>query len=1117
MMPVYSPAGANYGTHGDIRHLGQDEKMPQYYQGGGFSFRKRHSKVDWRRLAAVDVDRIAREVDVQTLQDNIAHVAFCDVENELSLREVDVNLIKLFKLAQLLIEYLLHSQEYLQGYISQFESQIKNAVQDQAKLQADIEKKNNAYRGLKKEYQKSKKLIAEYQLMLRAGASGFHKCPFCTKSFLSDDFLKAHIVRRHSDQTQTTNRGTPKSFVNQISVGQTDNNDGLLRELNHITTKLQETESRMIAEREERDRKYEADREIELQNMKEFSRTELASKDVEISDMKKQIQNIHDMFSKELSQLYTEKDVLQTQLDNFAESKGQKTSTLGTLQDISGDDHQEADVAKIKEQLQKEMMGTYQAQLDKIKKASLRREEQMKKTHNEQLEEVTSAVSQYKETLKQNEAEKIELKAKHKEEQALYNDRFLRYEKMLEDQKMSMIKMEEVMNSQRRKLVADEEMATADSLPQEAVFASTPMPRRSLEIQKDTQDADDSMLLYVASNSKNSFRVSRSSSPSTSEWKDSFNFKVCTQEKGQFNKPLYVYYASGSPYWRQYVSSSAAPPRSCYKLDFVFYVSTVQLMGTTRFFVLDAGSGEVVKSMISKSEIYPLWKQKGLSFFAMKGLSSQNLTKSVSFQSTLNESELDSGDDVSVSSYTGTEDAGKNLAAAIARSREGIAEATKAEDTGIEEKKMDVEKSLEESAEEEDDVTYDESDGKLGTLGSTSQWGSTQGSTLLQTGKFFPFPNNPLAVARYNHSKEMLESCREEAIEILNANLERRGIDQDATEMPSDQYSSKMKLHENEVEANIAMRRPNERASRKRIRDEVDALARERLGIAAAESPKTPEKSAKSKFKSAVSKLKNAAKFGKLSPKKKEKTKETDSRPSSFINESFDEPPSPKTPKLNKSDQDIEELKPKSGGQGETSTFKQERESDVNSELFDDVSENSRWDSEVSSDQSPTPPGSSAFLPKVTVSKPGRQIDIPSPPTATSPKPQPRGEKVRGLAASLEASLNARDGIKKPTGSVDLHDTIKSTEGAAFKPSMEDFDDDDDDDDDDDLGLSSLDDEDYKELTRPKKETPGTSYASSSKPSLQKQSSLTRFKADQTAISKFSADDDFDSDSDLGL
>ena len=38
--------------------------------------------------------------------------------------------------------------------------------------------------------------------------------------------------------------------------------------------------------------------------------------------------------------------------------------------------------------------------------------------------------------------------------------------------------MEEVMNAQRSKLVADEEMATADSLPQEAVFASTPSKSR---------------------------------------------------------------------------------------------------------------------------------------------------------------------------------------------------------------------------------------------------------------------------------------------------------------------------------------------------------------------------------------------------------------------------------------------------------------------------------------------------------------------------------------------------------------------------------------------------------------------------------------------------------------
>ena len=93
-----------------------------------------------------------------------------------------------------------------------------------------------------------------------------------------------------------------------------------------------------------------------------------------------------------------------------------------------------------------------------------------------------------------------------------------------------------------------------------------------------------------------------------------------TTEKGQFNRPVYVYYAGGSPYWRQYVSGSPAPPRSSYKFDFMFFVSSVQLMGTIRVNVLDAGSGEVVKSMISKSEIYPGWKQKGLSFYVYKGI-----------------------------------------------------------------------------------------------------------------------------------------------------------------------------------------------------------------------------------------------------------------------------------------------------------------------------------------------------------------------------------------------------------------------------------------------------------------------------------------------------------------
>lgn len=66
-----------------------------------FVFNKRNEKIDWRRigrrssfsgrldissifinLAAVDVDRIARDLDFQVLQDNIEQITLCNIDME---------------------------------------------------------------------------------------------------------------------------------------------------------------------------------------------------------------------------------------------------------------------------------------------------------------------------------------------------------------------------------------------------------------------------------------------------------------------------------------------------------------------------------------------------------------------------------------------------------------------------------------------------------------------------------------------------------------------------------------------------------------------------------------------------------------------------------------------------------------------------------------------------------------------------------------------------------------------------------------------------------------------------------------------------------------------------
>ena len=52
-------------------------------KNGGFSFRKRVERVDWRRIASVDVDTIARTLDFTTLQDNIMNLTFCNLESEM--------------------------------------------------------------------------------------------------------------------------------------------------------------------------------------------------------------------------------------------------------------------------------------------------------------------------------------------------------------------------------------------------------------------------------------------------------------------------------------------------------------------------------------------------------------------------------------------------------------------------------------------------------------------------------------------------------------------------------------------------------------------------------------------------------------------------------------------------------------------------------------------------------------------------------------------------------------------------------------------------------------------------------------------------------------------------
>ena len=79
---------------------------------------ERHEQIDWTKLASVDFADLNDEsmFSVEMLQEHLSYVAFCKADKEISLNNLSGqrSLQKMFRLAQLIIQYLFLSQEYME-------------------------------------------------------------------------------------------------------------------------------------------------------------------------------------------------------------------------------------------------------------------------------------------------------------------------------------------------------------------------------------------------------------------------------------------------------------------------------------------------------------------------------------------------------------------------------------------------------------------------------------------------------------------------------------------------------------------------------------------------------------------------------------------------------------------------------------------------------------------------------------------------------------------------------------------------------------------------------------------------------------------------------------------
>ncbi|XP_037064218.1 zinc finger protein DZIP1 isoform X2 [Peromyscus leucopus] len=289
-----------------------------------FQFRPRLESVDWRRLSAIDVDKVAGAVDVLTLQENIMNITFCKLEDEKCPHcqsGVDPVLLKLIRLAQLTIEYLMHSQEFLTSQLSLVEERLRLSLIDYEQSKQLLNKQASEIKLLKDECKRRKKMLSTQQLMIEAKAS-YYQCHFCDKAFMNQAFLQSHIQRRH----------TSESHLEYNTKAQTDR---LQKEIDMLKEQLQLTRSQLESAQHAHAVRF--SKEYEMQKMKEddflklFDRWKEEEKEKLLDEMEK----VKEMFMKEFKDLTSKNSALEYQLLEIQKSNMQIKSNIGTLRDVN--------------------------------------------------------------------------------------------------------------------------------------------------------------------------------------------------------------------------------------------------------------------------------------------------------------------------------------------------------------------------------------------------------------------------------------------------------------------------------------------------------------------------------------------------------------------------------------------------------------------------------------------------------------------------------------------------------------------------------------------------------------------------------------------------------------
>ena len=179
-----------------------------------YHFKERSGRLKWKEIMKLDIESIIRSNDLSPLENYLENLIFSSVEESDLEQLPDGYIVKLIKIFQYIMEYLLYTQQRLENENRTLESKYTLLVNESYNIEATLKENKILIYNLKKDKKEKEMLLHTYKCLIDEYKLGklpryenenpksdkkYFYCDLCQgKKFSSQENLDGHINRRHS-------------------------------------------------------------------------------------------------------------------------------------------------------------------------------------------------------------------------------------------------------------------------------------------------------------------------------------------------------------------------------------------------------------------------------------------------------------------------------------------------------------------------------------------------------------------------------------------------------------------------------------------------------------------------------------------------------------------------------------------------------------------------------------------------------------------------------------------------------------------------------------------------------------------------------------------------------